>query len=328
MNTMSGLLLVHKSSGMTSHDVVARARRILRTRDIGHAGTLDPLASGLMVLLVGAATKLSDYILNGDKAYEAEVQFGINTDSMDITGQVLSERPVEFSAADLRLAVEKLTGEVELEVPKYSAIKVEGRKLYEYARKDQEVVIPKRIMKFYDLNCSALQDGRVKVVIHCSKGSYIRAWVNALGEILGCGATLAGLKRIISTPYQLANSLSLEEIEARMNPVAAVETLPPSSQALNQTLNQILNQKLGEAWVPFNRCLPDFREVKLSGRDVQLIRNGQISNHIQTELLIGIKITESLPNVKLVNLETRDLLAILSAKPGEFYKIRRVFHNG
>jgi tRNA pseudouridine55 synthase len=307
MSQANGLLLVHKSSGMTSHDVVARARRILKRKDIGHAGTLDPLASGLMVLLVGEATKLSDYILNGDKAYEAEVQFGITTDSMDITGQILSERPIAFSVVELESAVAKLTGEIELEVPKYSAIKVEGRKLYEYARKDQEVVIPKRIMRFYNLKFSELKDGRIHVVIHCSKGSYIRAWVNALGEILACGATLAGLKRIISTPYKLEKSLNLEEIEARIK-------------------LEDFSESLGEAWVPFNHCLPDFREVKLSGRDVQLIRNGQISNNIQTELLIGIKISESLPNVKLVNQETRDLLAILCAKPGEFYKIRRVFN--
>src|SRR5258708_717792 len=143
MSSWHGLLLVHKSSGMTSHDVVARARRILRTREIGHAGTLDPLASGLMVLLVGRATKLSDYILNGDKAYQAVVQFGVITDSMDITGQVLTEKPVTFSEAEMLAAIEKLRGEIELEVPKYSAIKVEGRKLYEYARKDQEVVVPK-----------------------------------------------------------------------------------------------------------------------------------------------------------------------------------------
>lgn len=307
MSSANGLLLVHKSSGMTSHDVVARGRRILKRRDIGHAGTLDPLASGLMVLLVGEATKLSDYILNGDKAYEAEVKFGITTDSMDITGEVLTEKPVAFSAEELAQAIEKLTGEIELAVPKYSAVKIEGRKLYEYARKDQDVVIPKRIMRFYDLAYSELENGNLKVVIHCSKGSYIRAWVNALGEVLGCGATLANLKRIISTPYRLEKSMSLEDIEAQVN------------------LEQ-MSESLGGAWVPFNHCLPDFREVKLSGRDVQLIRNGQISNNIQTELLIGIKITESLPHVKLVNQETRDLLAILCAKPGEFYKIRRVFN--
>ena len=307
MGSKSGLLLVHKSSGMTSHDVVARARRILKRKDIGHAGTLDPMASGLMVLLVGEATKLSDYILNGDKAYEAEIQFGITTDSMDITGQVLTEKLISFSNEELALAVKQMTGRLELEVPKFSAIKVEGRRLYDYARKDQEVVIPKRQMRFYDLNCSELVAGKASVVIHCSKGSYIRAWVNALGEILGCGATLCGLKRIFSAPYRLEASLSLEQIEAQVNLEAVAESLHG-------------------AWIPFQSCLPDFREVRLEGRDAQLIRNGQISNNIQTELLIGIRIDESLPNVKLVHQETRDLLAILCARPGEFYKIRRVFN--
>ena len=305
MNSLGGLLLVNKSSGMTSHDVVARARRILRRKDIGHAGTLDPMASGLMVLLVGEATKLSDYILNGDKAYRAEVKFGITTDSLDVTGEVLSEKPVNFSTEELARAVVKLTGEVELDVPKYSAVKVEGRRLYDYARKDVEVVCPKRIMRFYDLKQLGLTDATASYEIHCSKGSYIRAWVHALGEIVGCGAALSGLERIISAPYRVSDSLSLEEIEARI----------------------ISGKSLDSAWVKLNACLPSFREVRLQGRDVQMIRNGQISNNVQAELLIGIKITESLPLVKLINQETRDLLAILSAKPGEFYKIRRVFQT-
>ncbi len=305
MSPLGGLLLVHKSSGMTSHDVVARARRILRRKDIGHAGTLDPMASGLMVLLVGEATKLSDYILNGDKAYRATVKFGITTDSLDVTGEILSEKPVSFSQAELDQAVLKLTGEVELDIPKYSAVKVEGRRLYDYARKDVAVVCPKRVMRFYDLQELNFAGNTASFEIHCSKGSYIRAWVHALGEILGCGAALSGLSRIISAPYVVGDSLSLEEIEAHM----------------------IAGKSLATGWVELNRCLPSFREVRLQGRDIQMIRNGQISNNVQAELLIGIKLTESLPLVKLVNQETRDLLAILAAKPGEFYKIRRVFQT-
>ncbi len=305
MNSLGGLLLVNKSSGMTSHDVVARARRLLKRKDIGHAGTLDPMASGLMVLLIGEATKLSDYILNGDKAYRAQVKFGITTDSLDITGQILSEKPVCFSKEELSAAVLKLTGEVELEIPKYSAVKVEGRRLYDYARKDVEVVCPRRIMKFFDLKQLSFEGSTAGFEIHCSKGSYIRAWVHELGELLGCGAALSGLERIISAPYIVSDSLSLEAIESQLS----------------------LGATLGAAWVELNRCLPSFRELRLQGRDIQMIRNGQISNNVQAELLIGIKITESLPLVKLINQETKDLLAILAAKPGEFYKIRRVFQT-
>ena len=275
----------------------------MRRKDIGHAGTLDPMASGLMVLLVGEATKLSDYILNGDKAYRADIKFGITTDSLDITGNILNEKPVEFSSNQLNEAVLKLTGEVELEIPKYSAVKVEGRRLYDYAFKDQEVICPKRLMKFYDLKCLAFGGVTASFEIHCSKGSYIRAWVNALGEILECGAALSGLERIISTPYKVTDSLSLEQIES------------------------LGTENLGPAWIDLNSCLPTFREVRLQGRDIQMIRNGQISNDVQAKLLIGIQITESLPLVKLVNQENRDLLAILAAKPGEFYKIRRVFQQ-
>jgi tRNA pseudouridine55 synthase len=131
VNPMNGLLLIDKPIGLTSHDVVGRARRILGHKGIGHAGTLDPLASGLLVLLVGEATKVSDYILNGDKSYELKARLGIATDSMDITGVVLAEKTVTSSVEQIRSAVSALSGKITMKVPVHSAVKVDGKKLYE-----------------------------------------------------------------------------------------------------------------------------------------------------------------------------------------------------
>ena len=130
-STFDGLLLVDKPSGISSHDVVARLRRILGTKSVGHSGTLDPLASGLMACLINEGTKLSQYILEGDKGYRVQIKFGVRTDTLDITGQVLEEKSVTHSQEDLLREAYKLSGEMELQVPIYSAIKIQGQKLYE-----------------------------------------------------------------------------------------------------------------------------------------------------------------------------------------------------
>ncbi|MEK7358385.1 MAG: tRNA pseudouridine(55) synthase TruB, partial [Bdellovibrionota bacterium] len=152
MNPMNGLLLIDKPVGITSHDVVGRARRILGMRGIGHAGTLDPLASGLLVLLIGEATKVSDYILNGDKSYELKARLGITTDSMDMTGIVTREAAVTATSDEVRSAALALQGKLTLKVPVHSAVKVDGKKLYEYAHKGETPdVVPDREMSFYDI---------------------------------------------------------------------------------------------------------------------------------------------------------------------------------
>ncbi|RYZ77522.1 MAG: tRNA pseudouridine(55) synthase TruB, partial [Proteobacteria bacterium] len=217
MNPLNGVLLVDKPVGMTSHDVVARARRILGTKGIGHAGTLDPLASGLLLLLIGEGTKVSDYLLNGDKTYELNCKLGVATDSMDITGEVLREQPVTSSLEEIKAAVAKLQGTLTLKVPLHSAVKVDGKKLYEYAHKGQTPepnIIPDREMTFYDVQliettmASASPSGSTNVIVRmsCSKGSFIRAWANNLGEDLGCGGTVEGLRRVASNPFTVANA--------------------------------------------------------------------------------------------------------------------------
>jgi tRNA pseudouridine55 synthase len=311
MNPMNGLLLVDKPTGLTSHDVVYRARRVLGIRDIGHAGTLDPLASGLLVLLIGEATKVSDYLLNGDKGYECKVRLGVKTDSMDITGKVLSEKPVDISSEKIREAVMAMSGELELEVPVHSAVKVDGKKLYEFAHKgERPEVVPLRKMRFYDVEVVALDPQSATVRMKCSKGSFIRAWANELGERLGCGGTVETLKRVLSQPFTDGQAIGLEELETKWN-----------------ARSERHGREIGPAWIPLKDSLPHFRRIDVAGQDETLLKNGQISQGLKTQLLQHIQLGEVPPPVRVIARETDDLLALLLAEPGQFYKIKRVFHR-
>lgn len=309
MNPMNGLLLVDKPIGMTSHDVVAKARRILGNKGIGHAGTLDPLASGLLILLVGEGTKVSDYILNGNKTYELKAKLGVATDSMDITGKVLREGPVTSTLDEIKAAVQSLKGVLKLKVPVHSAVKVDGKKLYEFAHKGETPdVVPEREMNFFEVDLVEASGDQVVVRISCSKGSFIRAWANALGEKLGCGATVEALRRIESAPFSVSQAISLEDLASRW-------------ESKQETHGRVL----GSAWVPLKDSLPFFQPIYIDGYCETLLKNGQISKLVQTQLLQHVNIGSTPPPVRVISRETEDLLAILLAENGQFYKIRRVF---
>lgn len=309
---LNGLLLVDKPSGLTSHDVVARVRRILGLRAIGHAGTLDPIASGLLVLLLGEGTKISDYVLEADKAYEVKVRLGLRTDTLDRAGQVLEDKPVTASTDEIRAAAEKLKGVLTLPVPAHSAVKVQGKKLYEYARKDQVVEIPMREMDFRTVEILEVAPPFVTISLTCSKGSYIRAWAERLGQDLGCGARVEELRRTASAPYSVAHAITLEKLEE----------IWKARESRDGTL-------LASAWVPLKDSLPGFETLRVDGQDETLMKNGQISKNVQARLLtlVGPGHATSLPGVKIISQETQDLVSILCADPGQFYKIRRVFHR-
>jgi len=317
MNPMNGLLLIDKPSGLTSHDVVHRVRRILGIRGIGHAGTLDPLASGLLILLVGEATKVSDYLLNGDKGYEVTVRLGVKTDSMDMTGQVLRTAPVSVSREEIIAAAQALQGELELAVPVHSAVKVDGKRLYEYAHRGETPDdVPLRKMKFYDLEVVSVDSvdssdsSSLTVRLRCSKGSFIRAWADHLGDRLGCGGAVQALRRTFSEPFDVSGAISLEALEAQW---AARE--------------ERHGRVLGPAWVPLKDALPHFQRIEVAGQDEVLLKNGQISKGVQPRLLGLIRLGETPPPVRVISRETDDLLALLVAEKGQFYRIRRVFHR-
>jgi len=299
-----GLLLVDKPEGMTSHDVVAQCRRLLGRKDIGHAGTLDPLATGLLVLLIGQATKLSDYILNGDKAYITQLQLGKTTDTDDITGALLSQNRIpELSYESLEKAVQSLSGPQQLRVPIYSAVKIKGRKLYDKARSGEVVEAPIRTMTFMDIKLLSFEGDSVQVQFRCSKGSYVRAWVRALGEILGCGATMTGLRRTRSCPYDLERAFSLNELQ---------DSLPESFYEL-------------PAWVPMAQTLPDWPSVRVEGMDEKLISNGQIPKKLERFLELEFCGMKDLQGVKLLSRRSGQLVCLLEHKQPLSFKIRRVF---
>ena len=205
---MTGILLINKPYGITSHSVVSRVRRILNTRKVGHAGTLDPIATGVLVVLVGRATKLSDILLSETKRYEAEFELGKTTDTYDITGRIISECDCVVTDDEIDKAISGFVGEIEQLPPIYSAIKKDGKKLYEYARAGEDVEIKPRRVNVFDIK----RQGNT-LDITCSKGTYIRSLIHDLGQKLGCGACMTALKRIASGQFELSDSCTLEELE-------------------------------------------------------------------------------------------------------------------
>lgn len=301
-NQFNGLLLVDKPSGISSHDVVARLRRILGTRAVGHSGTLDPMASGLMACLINEGTKLSQYILEGDKGYLLRAQFGVRTDTLDTTGEILEQKPTDHLTRELILAEAlKLQGEMDVEVPIYSAIKVQGKKLYEYARGEQEVAVPRKLMKFWDVVPVEIGPDWAEFDIKCSKGSYIRTWIDLLGQALGCGAAMSGLRRTWSAPYLIQQAQTLEQIEEVVKAGA-----------------------LGAAFVPMELALPQLKRIRVKGQDKVLLGNGQISHDLRSQLISAFN-PDVDQYIQVLAQDGGQLLAIIGLEPGRGFVLRRVF---
>ncbi len=310
---LNGLLLVDKPEGWTSHDVVAKIRKLLRQKSVGHSGTLDPMASGLLVILLGEATKLSDYMRAGEKVYWAKVRLGVTTDTLDKEGEVLSKKEVSLNPQQVAAAVAQAEGPITLPVPLYSAVKVKGQKLYDYARSGQSVEPPLKLMSFEDLAIEEVGPDYVSLRMRCSQGSYVRAWAAHLGEMLGTGAILEALRREASGPYGIAQALSVEEL----------------GQKLDGQEPMAWPQELGKAFIPLAETLPDWHSLVVSGRDERLLRHGQISREVSSRLIVHSKEAtrqgQSL-GVKVISSEDKGgLLALLEARPLQGLKIRRVF---
>ena len=223
---MHGLLLIDKSAGMTSHDVVRRVRRIFKTRKVGHGGTLDPLATGVLPVAIGDGTKILQFLLSEDKSYRATFKFGITTDTFDAEGQVLLERPVpEFTSADLENVCTEFRGKIEQLPPMFSALKKDGIPLYKLARQGKTVERKLRqvIIRRLDLIHSDLQTATIEV--DCSKGTYIRTLISDIGEQLGCGAHLTALRRLQSGEFSIDECLTLEELQPMENPSSVLYSL-------------------------------------------------------------------------------------------------------
>lgn len=210
---MDGILNVYKERGFTSHDVVAKLRRICRQRKIGHTGTLDPEAEGVLVVCFGRATRICDLLTDQDKAYEAVLLLGRTTDTQDVSGRTLSEREPSVTEEEARRAAAGFVGEIFQVPPMYSALKVDGKKLYQLAREGKEIERKPRPVTIRALEILEMNLPRIRFAVTCSKGTYVRTLCRDIGEALGCGGCMESLVRTRVGNFERKDSLTLAEIE-------------------------------------------------------------------------------------------------------------------
>ena len=215
---VNGILIVDKPQSFTSHDVVAKLRGMLRQKKIGHAGTLDPMATGVLVVLLGNATRASDHASGQSKEYVARLRLGLTTDTQDVTGTTLEEHPVEVGEEELRAVLPAFTGDIQQLPPMYSAISVNGKRLYDLARKGVEVERQSRDIVIEQLELlpreADLQENDYDLRALCSKGTYVRTICHDIGAALGCGGCMAALRRTRSGRFTLQDALTFDEIAA------------------------------------------------------------------------------------------------------------------
>ncbi|MBN1486884.1 MAG: tRNA pseudouridine(55) synthase TruB [Anaerolineae bacterium] len=229
---MDGVLNINKPAGMTSHDVVNSVRRIVHTRRVGHTGTLDPLATGVLVLLVGKVTRLARFLNQNEKGYQAVIRMGETTTTYDATGDSIACYPVNAELTEIQAALKEFLGPIKQIPPMYSAVSVNGERLYKLARKGQEVKREPRAIVIHHLEILDWQTPDLTLAISCSAGTYIRSLAYDLGEILGCGAHLKSLVRTRSGKFELSQSHSLEELRNLEQTGRLAEVLIPPDQVL------------------------------------------------------------------------------------------------
>ncbi len=229
---LSGILNINKPRGLTSHDVVDRVRELSGIRRVGHAGTLDPIATGVLVVCLGRATRLVRFIMESPKAYRATLRLGVSTTTHDAEGEVTGEAPVSVTLEEIKEALKSFTGRIEQIPPLYSAIKVGGKRLYELAREGREANPPPRTVEIYRLEVKEWSSPFLTLEVECSPGTYIRALARDLGDKLGCGAHVTELVRLRSGRFTLEDAVTLEELERGrlkdflLPPEVAVADLP------------------------------------------------------------------------------------------------------
>ncbi len=233
MADYQGIIVIHKEKGYTSHDVVAKLRGILHMKKIGHTGTLDPDATGVLPVALGKGTKLVDLLTDKEKTYEAVLHLGITTDTQDMSGTVLEEKPVNVTEEEVRQVLESFVGNQLQVPPMYSALKVNGKKLYELAREGKSVERKARPVSFYEITPLEIKLPLVKLRVTCSKGTYIRTLCNDIGEKLGCGGCMEELLRSKVGSYSLNESHSLAEVEAAVADGTIQDMIYPVEQVLS-----------------------------------------------------------------------------------------------
>ncbi len=213
---MDGVININKPLGITSHDVVYRLRKILSMKKIGHTGTLDPDATGVLPMCIGRGTKISEFLMADEKQYIAEITFGIVTDTQDISGEVLSRADVNFTREEFETVIGEFIGEIRQIPPMYSAIKIDGKKLYELAREGKVVEREARTITVSGIEILDFCGDKARLKVDCSKGTYIRTLCHDIGQKLGCGACMSALTRTRSGSFFIENSFTLQEVEEKV----------------------------------------------------------------------------------------------------------------
>jgi tRNA pseudouridine55 synthase len=249
--TKPGLLIIDKPTGPTSHDIVNLVRRGTGIRKVGHTGTLDPYASGVLLILLGSVTRLAEYLLEVDKEYLATVRFGSATSTFDAAGRVTATRPFTFREESLSAKMATFVGERLQVPPVYSAIKVGGRKAYDMARRGEEVELSPRKVHIYELSLIRWESPNAVIRVRCSRGTYIRSIANDIGEAMGTHAHLVSLRRIRLGPFSVERATTLDELKRRFLEGTWEKAAMPSSAVL-------------EGW----------QTVALSAEDAMKVRNG------------------------------------------------------
>lgn len=250
---MTGIILIDKPKDITSFGAVARVRRICGEKKCGHTGTLDPMATGLLTVMLGGATRFSELLPSHDKAYRAEFRLGTVTDTLDITGKVLETRPVSANAAQVAAALAEFVGEIEQLPPMYSAVSVNGKRLYDLARQGVEVEREPRRVTVYSAEILESNEsaGEYAVSVECSSGTYIRTLISDLGEKLGCGAVLTELRRTAANGFKISSAVTLEAL---------------SQAAESGELDRLI--------IPVDRALEEYPIITVSAAQARRFGNG------------------------------------------------------
>lgn len=213
INNMQGAIIVNKAPDMTSRDVINILNKKFNTKSIGHTGTLDPIAEGVLVCLIGKYTKLTDILINHDKEYIASFKLGILTDTLDITGKILKEEKINLTKEEIQKTILSFKGKYNQEVPIYSAVKINGKKLHEYARNNEEITLPKREVNIYDIELLNIDNDIITIKTKVSKGTYIRSLIRDIGLKLNTNATMTKLIRTKLGKFTIEESYTLEDIQ-------------------------------------------------------------------------------------------------------------------
>lgn len=271
---MNGIVIIDKPSGWTSQDVVSKLRGVLHTKRIGHGGTLDPMATGVLPVFVGRATRAVEFFEHAEKTYETVLRLGITTDTEDITGSVLQQQEVAVTEQQFLAVLEQFRGEIQQIPPMYSALKINGQKLCDLARRGKEVERKPRTITIHALDCLSFDGQTARLRISCSKGTYIRTLCKDIGEALGCGGCMESLRRVAAGSYIIEEAIPLAELvestdpESHLRPVDSMFTRHP---AITLTEKQALRCRNGNS---FSIDLPDgtYRAYDLTGEFLMLAK--------------------------------------------------------